>query len=147
MNTENLKLKNTKRKSCHLRDRIFALVRVARLELAALPRWRDGKAVRRMAPSPRRFAATGEGCQQEAAVLPAVPIKYIPPPKKGRDIFGPSGETRTRDLLLPKQAPYQLGYTRKCTWHYSTLAGRWQVFSLAGGVDVFSRLWYDRAGV
>ena len=25
---------------------------------------------------------------------------------------GPSGATRTRGFLLPKQAPYQLGYTR-----------------------------------
>ena len=30
------------------------------------------------------------------------------------DIFGPSGETRTRGLQLPKLAPYQLGNTRKC---------------------------------
>lgn len=28
--------------------------------------------------------------------------------------FGPSGATRTRGFLLPKQAPYQLGYTRIC---------------------------------
>ena len=27
---------------------------------------------------------------------------------------GPSGATRTRGFLLPKQAPYQLGYTREC---------------------------------
>ena len=27
--------------------------------------------------------------------------------------FGPSGETRTRGILLPKQARYQLRYTRK----------------------------------
>ena len=26
-------------------------------------------------------------------------------------IFGPSGETRTRGILLPKQARYQLRYT------------------------------------
>ena len=26
--------------------------------------------------------------------------------------FGPSGETRTRGILLPKQARYQLRYTR-----------------------------------
>lgn len=25
---------------------------------------------------------------------------------------GPSGATRTRGILLPKQAPYQLGHTR-----------------------------------
>ena len=28
-------------------------------------------------------------------------------------IFGPSGETRTRGILVPNQAPYQLGHTRK----------------------------------
>ena len=27
-------------------------------------------------------------------------------------IFGPSGETRTRGILVPNQAPYQLGHTR-----------------------------------
>ena len=27
---------------------------------------------------------------------------------------GPSGETRTRGLMLPKHARYQLRYTRKC---------------------------------
>ena len=27
--------------------------------------------------------------------------------------FGPSGETRTRGILVPNQAPYQLGHTRK----------------------------------
>lgn len=26
--------------------------------------------------------------------------------------FGPSGETRTRGILVPNQAPYQLGHTR-----------------------------------
>ena len=29
-------------------------------------------------------------------------------------LSGPSGATRTRGFLLPKQAPYQLGYTRVC---------------------------------
>ena len=29
-------------------------------------------------------------------------------------VYGPSGATRTRGFLLPKQAPYQLGYTRVC---------------------------------
>lgn len=27
-------------------------------------------------------------------------------------LFGPSGETRTRGILVPNQAPYQLGHTR-----------------------------------
>lgn len=27
---------------------------------------------------------------------------------------GPSGETRTRGILVPNQAPYQLGHTRIC---------------------------------
>ena len=27
-------------------------------------------------------------------------------------VFGPSGETRTRGILVPNQAPYQLGHTR-----------------------------------
>ena len=26
--------------------------------------------------------------------------------------FGPSGETRSRGILVPNQAPYQLGHTR-----------------------------------
>lgn len=29
-----------------------------------------------------------------------------------QDFFGPSGETRTRGILVPNQAPYQLGHTR-----------------------------------
>ncbi len=28
--------------------------------------------------------------------------------------IGPSGETRTRGILVPNQAPYQLGHTRIC---------------------------------
>ena len=28
-------------------------------------------------------------------------------------LYGPSGAIRTRGLLLPKQAPYRLGYTRE----------------------------------
>ena len=34
---------------------------------------------------------------------------------------GPSGATRTRGFLLPKQAPYQLGYTRICLRYAVTL--------------------------
>ena len=30
------------------------------------------------------------------------------------NLFGPSGETRTRGILVPNQAPYQLGHTRIC---------------------------------
>ena len=61
-----------------------------------------------------------------------------------RDDAGPSGETRTRGLLLPKQAPYQLGYTRKYgsrvfpgigagtgKWHYNKPAGNAQGVSTA----------------
>ena len=33
-------------------------------------------------------------------------------PKRGFRSFGPSGETRTRGILVPNQAPYQLGHTR-----------------------------------
>ena len=32
-------------------------------------------------------------------------------PQKRNLVFGPSGETRTRGILLPKQARYQLRYT------------------------------------
>ena len=32
--------------------------------------------------------------------------------------FGPSGETRTRGILVPNQAPYQLGHTRITAQHY-----------------------------
>ena len=30
----------------------------------------------------------------------------------GLSLLGPSGETRTRGILVPNQAPYQLGHTR-----------------------------------
>ena len=33
-------------------------------------------------------------------------------PQSGFWTFGPSGETRTRGILVPNQAPYQLGHTR-----------------------------------
>ena len=34
--------------------------------------------------------------------------------------YGPSGETRTRGILVPNQAPYQLGHTRKRGILYTT---------------------------
>ena len=39
--------------------------------------------------------------------------KVQSPQKSGFWTFGPSGETRTRGILVPNQAPYQLGHTRK----------------------------------
>ena len=40
--------------------------------------------------------------------------KVIKPPQNSsfEAVFGPSGETRTPGILLPKQARYQLRYTR-----------------------------------
>ena len=36
--------------------------------------------------------------------------------------FGPSGETRTRGILVPNQAPYQLGHTRiMCFTHFEII--------------------------
>ena len=35
---------------------------------------------------------------------------------------GPSGETRTRGILVPNQAPYQLGHTRiMCFTHFEII--------------------------
>ena len=39
-------------------------------------------------------------------------IVSIPMVSKLSTLFGPSGETRTRGILVPNQAPYQLGHTR-----------------------------------
>ena len=61
---------------------------------------------------PARRAGTARGCHLEAAPSPLRSMKQGPPPQGGRTLFGPSGETRTRGLQLPKLAPYQLGNTR-----------------------------------
>ena len=71
----------------------------------------DGRAVRRMAPLAPGCAGTARGCRGGRGSFVSRIIRS-PGDCRPRDSFGPSGETRTRGLLLPKQAPYQLGYTR-----------------------------------
>ena len=41
--------------------------------------------------------------------------------------YGPSGETRTRGILLPKQARYQLRYTWKYLAHYTRTGKKMQL--------------------
>ena len=48
-------------------------------------------------------------------------------------LHGPSDRIRTCGILLPKQARYQLRYTRMFDYgDYSTKAVRWNVFSVCG---------------
>ena len=64
-----------------------------------------------MAPLAPGCAGTARGCRGGRGSFVSRIIRS-PGDCRPRDSFGPSGETRTRGLLLPKQAPYQLGYTR-----------------------------------
>ncbi len=64
--------------------------------------------------------------------------------------FGPSGRIRTCGILLPKQARYQLRYTRIFSFcHYTMAEGKIEVFSVCGqtcGQNGFSGQYTDPAG-
>ena len=50
---------------------------------------------------------------------------------------GPSGETRTRGILLPKQARYQLRYTRILKMYYTPLPRKKQPKNVEKGICIF----------
>ena len=57
--------------------------------------------------------------------------------------FNPSGETRTRGILVPNQAPYQLGHTRITDMYYTLSGCKMQLKSCAFACCLFCNLCYN----